>query len=199
MIHPSADVAADARIGERTKVWNWVQIREGAVIGDDCIIGKSVYVDRGVRIGDRVKIQNGALVCHGATVEAGVFIGPGVILTNDRYPRAVTPDGALATDADWALDEVHLGYGCSIGANAVIVAGSDVGRYATVGAGAVVTRSVPDYALVAGQPARRIGWVCACGRRLVESYGHGECTFDGRRYQIRADVCEPDPAQLAAR
>jgi len=199
VIHPSADVAPDATIGARTKVWNRAQVREGAVIGDDCIIGKDAYVDTGVRIGDRVKIQNGALVYQGVTVETGVFIGPGAILTNDRYPRAITAEGELATEADWTLDEIHLGYGCSIGAGAIVVAGSDVGRFATVGAGAVVTRPVPDYALVAGNPARRIGWVCACGRRLVESYGHGECTVDGRRYQIRADVCEPDPAQLAAR
>jgi acetyltransferase-like isoleucine patch superfamily enzyme len=199
VIHPSADVAADARIGDRTKVWNRAQVREGAVIGDDCIIGRDAFIDAGVRIGHRVKIQNAALVYHGVTVDDGVFIGPGAILTNDRYPRSITADGELATDADWSVDEIHLGYGCSIGAGAVVVAGSDVGRFATVGAGAVVSRSVPDYALVAGSPARRIGWVCACGRRLVESYGHGECTFDGRRYQIRADVCEPDPAQLAAR
>ena len=199
MIHPSADVAPDARIGERTRIWNRAQVRERAVIGDDCIVGKDAYIDAGVTIGDKVKIQNAALVYHGVTVEDGVFIGPGAILTNDRFPRSITSDGELSTEADWTVDEIHLRYGCSVGAGAIVVAGSDVGRFATVAAGAVVTRTVPEYALVAGSPARRIGWVCACGRRLVESYGHGECPRDGRRYQIRADVCEPDPVQVPAR
>lgn len=200
MIHPSADVSADARLGERTKVWNRAQIREGAVVGDDCIIGKDAYIDFGVRIGDKVKIQNGALVYHGVTVESGVFIGPGAILTNDRYPRSITPLGDPAGDDDWTVSEICLRYGSSIGAGAVVVAGCDVGRFATVGAGAVVTRSVPDFALVAGNPARRLGWVCACGRRLVDASGAplpgnargaGDCPACGRRYDIDGNSCSP--------
>lgn len=107
-------------------VWDEVRIREGATIGDECIIGRGAYIDAGVSVGDRVKIQNDALVYHGVTVDSGVFIGPGAILTNDRYPRAITADGQLALAADWTVDEIHLGYGCSIGAGAVVVAGAPV-------------------------------------------------------------------------
>ncbi|MFI5262069.1 MAG: acyltransferase [Candidatus Limnocylindrales bacterium] len=197
MIHPSADVAAGARIGARTRVWNQVQVREGVVIGEDCIIGRDAYIDSDVHIGDRVKIQNGALVYHGVTVENGVFIGPGAILTNDRYPRAVTADGELATADDWVVDEIHLRQGSSIGAGAIIVAGVDVGRFATVGAGAVVTHTVPDHALVVGNPARRLGWVCACGRRLLAAgepvagrfEGLATCAREGRQYRIAGDQC----------
>jgi UDP-2-acetamido-3-amino-2,3-dideoxy-glucuronate N-acetyltransferase len=197
VIHPSADVAADARIGQRTSIWNRAQVREGAVIGEDCVIGKDAYIDAGVHVGDRVKIQNGALVYHGVTVESGVFIGPGAILTNDRFPRAITADGGLATADDWTVAEIHLRHGSSIGAGAVIVAGADVGRFATVGAGAVVTRSVPDHALVVGNPARRLGWVCACGRRLESAgapvagafEGVATCAREGRRYGIGGDRC----------
>jgi acetyltransferase-like isoleucine patch superfamily enzyme len=198
VIHPSADVSADATIGQRTSIWNRVQVREGAVIGDDCIVGKDAYVDFGVHIGDRCKIQNGALVYHGVTVEPGVFIGPGAILTNDRFPRSITPDGALAGPDDWTVSTITLRYGCSIGAGAVVVAGNDVGRFATVGAGAVVTRPVPDYALVAGNPARRLGWVCACGQRLTDSSGRqvaanaeGEasCPACRRHFTIAAESC----------
>ena len=200
MIHPTADVAADARIGEGTVVWNGAQIREGAALGEDCVVGKDAYVDVGVQVGDKVKIQNGALVYRGVTVESGVFIGPGAILTNDRFPRSITSDGELARSGDWEISEVRLRYGCSIGAGAIVVAGSDVGRFATVAAGTVVTRSVPDRALVAGNPARRIGWVCDCGRRLVDSQGEalgaettgtGTCPRDGRRYAVDVDTCAP--------
>ncbi len=198
VIHPSADVSPDAVIGERTKVWNRAQVREGAVIGDDCIVGKDVYIDFGVHVGERTKIQNGALVYHGVTVEPGVFIGPGAILTNDRFPRSITPEGELAGADDWTVSTITLRYGSSIGAGAVVVAGNDVGRFATVGAGAVVTRPVPDHALVAGNPARRIGWVCACGQRLIEASGapfpaDGEgtatCPACRRTYTIGAGVC----------
>ena len=119
--------------------------------------------------GDRTKIQNAALVYHGVTVEDGVFIGPNAILTNDRFPRAITSTGDLAREGDWDVAAITLRHGCSIGAGAIVVAGVDVGRFATVGAGAVVTHSVADHALVAGNPARRLGWVCACGRRLTDS------------------------------
>ena len=153
-IHPSAEISDDVSIGSRTQVWDLVRIREGSIIGDECILGRGAYIDAGVTIGDRVKIQNDALVYHGVTVAAGVFIGPGAILTNDRYPRSVTADGQLARAEDWAVSEIHLAEGCSIGAGAVVVAGSDVGSYALVGAGAVVTRPVPSYALVVGNPGR---------------------------------------------
>lgn len=170
-VHPTADVEDDVAIGAGTRVWHRAHLRTGARIGAECVIGGTVYVDEGVRIGDRVKIQSGALVYHGVTVEDGVFIGPGAILTNDRNPRAITATGDLASADDWTVSPIVLRRGCSIGAGAVVVAGRDVGEFALVGAGAVVTRDVPSYALVVGNPARRIGWVCACGTRLVTADG----------------------------
>src|SRR5262249_33254427 len=134
-------------------------------------IGRDAFIDEGVVIGDRVKIQNGALVYHGVTVEDGVFIGPNAILTNDRFPRAITATGELARADDWTVSPIVLRHGCSIGAGAVVVAGVEVGRFATGGAGAGVTRDVTAYARVVGTPARRLGWVCGCGARLRTSHG----------------------------
>jgi UDP-2-acetamido-3-amino-2,3-dideoxy-glucuronate N-acetyltransferase len=200
-IHPAADLEDGVSIGAGSAVWQRAQIRSGARIGGDCIIGRDVFIDTDVEIGDRTKIQNGALIYHGVTVADAVFIGPGAILTNDRYPRAITADGDLARGDDWELLPIRIEHGASIGAGAVVVAGCDVGLFATVGAGAIVTRTVPGHALVAGNPARRIGWVCACGARLND--GHGDpapaeieryasnpelsCERCGRRYRYEAD------------
>jgi acetyltransferase-like isoleucine patch superfamily enzyme len=171
-------------------------VREGAVIGNECVVGGDVYIDAGVVIGDRVKIQNGALLYRGVTVEAAVFIGPRAIVTNDRHPRSVGTDGALSGAEDWTVTPTRLEHACSIGAGAIVVAGADVGRYAMVGAGAVVTRSVPAHALVVGNPARAIGWVCECGRRLDDG---SRCPADGRQYRIEAGVCtELVPAATSA-
>lgn len=170
-VHASADVESDVSIGPRASVWNGAVLRRGASIGAECIIGRDAFIDEGVRLGDRVKVQNGALVYHGVTVGNGVFIGPGAILTNDQFPRAITATGELARGDDWVVSPIELRDGCSIGAGAVVVAGTAVGRFATVGAGAIVTRDVPDFALVAGNPARRLGWVCACGARLTDAAG----------------------------
>lgn len=179
-IHATADLEPDVSVGAGTSVWHRVQIRTGASIGDECVIGRDAFIDEGVAIGDRVKIQNLALVYHGVQIEDGVFIGPGAILTNDRYPRAITSTGDLARADDWEVSPITLRFGCSIGAGAVVVAGTEVGRFAMVGAGAVVTRSVPSHALVVGSPARRIGWVCACGARLVDSNGDPMAAEPGR-------------------
>jgi UDP-2-acetamido-3-amino-2,3-dideoxy-glucuronate N-acetyltransferase len=170
-VHASAELEADVAVGPRSSVWNRAVLRNGAKLGAECIVGRDAFIDEGVCLGDRVKVQNGALIYHGVTVGNGVFIGPGAILTNDRYPRAITATGELSRADDWTLSPIELADGCSIGAGAVVVAGVKVGRFATVGAGAVVTRDVPDYALVAGNPARRLGWVCACGTRLVDDTG----------------------------
>jgi UDP-2-acetamido-3-amino-2,3-dideoxy-glucuronate N-acetyltransferase len=207
-VHPSADLEADVSVGPGTSIWHRAQVRQGARIGAECIIGRDAFIDEGVVIGDRVKIQNAALVYHGVTVEDGVFIGPNAILTNDRYPRAITTEGTLSRADDWEVVPIRLRTGAAIGAGAVVVAGCDVGRFATVGAGAVVTRHVPDHALVAGNPARQLGWVCACGHRLVDEAGHGmpgdadgraSCPTCGLGYEIRAGQCVRLAAQGAGR
>lgn len=174
-VHPTADVSADATIGPGTRVWRHTHVREGARIGAECILGKGVYIDHDVVIGDRVKVENGASIFYGCTIEAGVFVGPHACLTNDRQPRAITPLGALKTEADWQVGQTLVQYGASIGAGAVIVTGVTIGRWAMVGAGAVVTRNVPDHGLVLGLPARLIGYVCSCGVRLTSTTDRTWC------------------------
>lgn len=171
-----------ATIGAGTRVWGLAQVREHAVIGQDCIIGRGAYVGTGVRIGDRVKIQNLALVYEPAVLEDGVFVGPAVVLTNDQFPRAVNPDGSLKSGADWEPVGVTVREGASIGARAVCVAPLVVGRWSMVGAGSTVVHDVPDFALVVGSPARRIGWVGPAGRRLEEDGGEWVCPATGSRF-----------------
>ena len=188
-VHATADLEPDVSVGAGTSIWHRAQVRTGAQIGRECVIGRDAFIDEGVVIGDRVKVQNLALVYHGVTAGNGVFIGPGAILTNDRYPRAVTPTGELARADDWQVSPITLEDGSSIGAGAVVVAGVTVGRFATVGAGAVVTRDVPSHALVVGSPARRIGWVCACGARLVDSNGDPMAAEPGRYAAHQELIC----------
>jgi len=167
-IHPTADVAATAEIGPGTSIWNQAQVREGARIGADCVIGKNVYVDVGVVVGDRVKVQNNSSLYHGVTLEDGVFIGPHVCFTNDRLPRAINSDGSPKTDADWEVSPTVVRHGAALGANCTILAGTTIGRWALVGAGSVVTHDVADFELVVGNPARRVGSACRCGQRLPD-------------------------------
>ncbi|HXK32503.1 MAG TPA: acyltransferase [Dehalococcoidia bacterium] len=167
-VHPTADVSADAEIGEGTQVWHEAQVREGARVGRECVLGKGVYVDRDVVIGERCKIQNRASMYHGVTLEDGVFVGPHAVFANDRYPRAVNPDGSLKSDDDWTVEPTLVREGASIGAGAVVLPGVTVGKWAMVAAGAVVTADVPAYAVVRGNPARITGWACVCGRPLRE-------------------------------
>jgi UDP-2-acetamido-3-amino-2,3-dideoxy-glucuronate N-acetyltransferase len=184
-IHPTADVSPKATLGEGTRVWHEAQVREGAVIGRNCILGKGVYVDFAVRIGDNVKIQNRSSVYHGVELESGVFVGPHVVFTNDLLPRAVNPDGALKSDSDWEEGRILVKEGASLGAGAIIVTGVTVGRWAMVGAGAVVTRDVPDYGLVYGNPAKLRGWVCPCGHKLAQQEdGVWKCPSCGREIEI---------------
>jgi UDP-2-acetamido-3-amino-2,3-dideoxy-glucuronate N-acetyltransferase len=174
-IHPTAEVSEQAFIGEATQIWHQAQVRERARIGRQCMLGKGVYVDFDVTIGDFCKLQNGVYVFHPATLEDGVFLGPGVILTNDKFPRAVTPEMKPKTDADWVAAPVLVKKGAAIGAGATVVSGVTIGAWALVGSGAVVTRSVPDHGLVVGNPARLIGYACACGARMGASRQCGTC------------------------
>ncbi len=186
-IHPTAAVDPQAELGANVRVWHWTQVREGVSIGAESIIGKGCYIDADVQIGSRVKIQSNVSVFHGATIEDGVFIGPHVCFTNDKTPRAINPDGNLQGANDWTVTPTLIRYGASIGANATIICGVTVGRWAMVAAGAIVTRDVPDYGLVVGNPARLIGYVCPCGQRLPnaeESHPAGQaervCATCGR-------------------
>jgi UDP-2-acetamido-3-amino-2,3-dideoxy-glucuronate N-acetyltransferase len=164
-IHPSAEVEADTRIGEGSKIWHLCHIRTGAQIGEACILGRGVFVDAGVVIGNCVKVQNYVSIFHGVIIEDGVFIGPHVCFTNDLFPRAVNPDLSLKSNDDWTLSPTRVLTGASIGANASILCGVTIGRWAMVGMGSAVVKDVPDYGLVVGNPARLIGYICACGQR----------------------------------
>ena len=168
-IHPTAEVSAEAVIGPGTSIWNQAQVRERARIGGGSIIGKNVYVDTDVVIGDHCKIQNNVSLFHGVTVEDGVFIGPHVCFTNDRLPRAINADGSVKSDAEWEVSPILVRYGAAVGANATILPGVTIGRWAMVGSGSVVTHDVADHELVAGNPARRRGSVCRCGAVLRDA------------------------------
>lgn len=168
-IHPTAEVSTEAAIGDGTRIWHHAQIREGVYIGRHCVIGKGVYIDAHVRIGDYVKIQNYAVIYRGVVIEDGAFIGPHVCFTNDLWPRSIRPDGSPKASGDWNVVETRIGRGASIGANATIRCGVTVGEWAMIGAGSVVTRDVPPYGLVCGNPARLRGFVCPCGARLKET------------------------------
>ncbi|MGC0419123.1 acyltransferase [Embleya sp. AB8] len=193
-IDPSADVDASASIGEGTRVWHLAQIREHAVLGPNCVIGRGAYVGPAVRIGANVKVQNHALVYEPAVLEDGVFIGPAVVLTNDMYPRAITPDGRLKGEQDWRAQGVTIRRGAAVGARSVVVAGVTIGRWALIAAGAVVHRDVPDYALMAGVPARRIKWVGHAGVPLVEAgTDTWRCPETGELYTEHAGELSPTP------
>ncbi|MDO4899354.1 acyltransferase [Actinomyces sp.] len=166
-IAPSADVSPDATIGDGSSIWHLAQVRERAVLGEGCIIGRGAYIGEGVHMGRNCKVQNYALVYEPARLGDGVFVGPAVTFTNDHFPRAVNPDGTLKSASDWEPVGVTVQDGASIGARAVCVAPVRIGAWATVAAGAVVTRDVPAHALVAGVPARRIAWVGRAGEPLV--------------------------------
>lgn len=187
-IHPTALVSERAQIGAGTKIWMNVQIREDARIGQNCIIGRNTYIEDGVTLGDNCKVQNNALLARGATLEDGVFIGPGVVLTNDKVPRAVNPDGTLKTPDDWECGHILIRRGASLGAGVVVLTDLEIGAWAMVAAGSVVTKSVPAHALVGGFPARMIGYVCRCGHRLELQEENARsiwtCAKDGSRYEM---------------
>jgi UDP-2-acetamido-3-amino-2,3-dideoxy-glucuronate N-acetyltransferase len=197
-IDPTATVDDGAEIGARTRIWQLAHVRTDAIIGADCIVGRGAYIGAGVVVGDRCKIQNYALVYEPAELGDGVFIGPAAVLTNDQYPRAIAPDGSLKSADDWAAVGVTVGRGASIGAQAVCVAPLEIGEWASVAAGAVVARNVPAYALVAGVPAKRVGWVGPSGLPLTPlGDGLWECPQDGSRFsesqgQLSVERSVPD-------
>ena len=180
----SAIIESNVRIGIGTRIWNNAQIRTNATIGDNCIIGKDVYIGPGVSVGHNCKIQNSALVYEPAEIGFGVFIGPGVVFTNDQYPRAINPDLTLKSASDWKPVGVTVFDGASIGAGAICVAPVKIGSWALVAAGAVVTTDVANYALVAGVPAKQIGWVGKSGYKLEESHGKFTCPSSGATYKL---------------
>jgi UDP-2-acetamido-3-amino-2,3-dideoxy-glucuronate N-acetyltransferase len=165
-IHPTAEVSEKASLGDGTSVWHHCQIRPGVRIGQNCILGKGVYVDADVYIGNNVKIQNYVSVYHGVSLEDGVFVGPHVCFTNDMRPRAINPDGSLKSADDWVLSKTLICRGAALGANSTIRCGITIGEWAMVGSGSVVTRDVPPHGLVFGNPARLRGFVCPCGEKL---------------------------------
>ncbi len=187
-VHPSAIVDRPCRIGSGTRIWHFSHVMAGARIGRDCVLGQSSFVAGGAVVGDRVKVQNNVSIYDGVVIEDEVFLGPSCVLTNVKNPRA-------AVSRRHAFERTLLCRGCTIGANATVVCGLTVGRYAFVGAGAVVTRDVPAHALVVGQPARQVGWACCCGERLpaVEQQGAVACAACNKRYRLAAGrLCEAD-------
>lgn len=182
-IAETASVDASVVLGARVTIWDLARVRGGSSIGADSSIGSGAHIGSDVVLGCKVKVQNNAQVFGPAWIADGVFIGPGAILTNDRYPRAVTPDEVRKNAKDWIPEAVHVGVGASIGGLAVCVAPVTIGTWAFVAAGAVVTADVPDFALVVGVPARRVGWVGRAGRRLVPSSSDTlVCQLTGEEY-----------------
>ena len=168
-IHPTAEVSENAKIGEGTKIWNQAQVREDAHIDSNCNIGKNVYIDKNVVLGNHVKVQNNVNIYDGVEVEDDVFLGPSMTFTNDRFPRAFT--------GDFMLGRTIVKKGASIGANATIRCDTVIGEYSMIASGSVVTKDVAPYSLVAGNPARQIGWVCRCGRKVSENLVCESCGF----------------------
>lgn len=168
-VHESSYVDDGVKVGTGTKIWHFCHIQSGAQIGEGCSFGQNVNVSNNVKIGNGCKVQNNVSIYEGVELEDYVFCGPSMVFTNDLTPRAKYPKGS----AGYKKTILHTG--ASIGANATVVCGHEVGKWAMVAAGAVVTKNVPDYALVAGVPAKQIGWVCECGERLDDSLHCEKC------------------------
>jgi UDP-2-acetamido-3-amino-2,3-dideoxy-glucuronate N-acetyltransferase len=184
-IHPTAIVDEGAVIGEGTRIWHWVHVSSGAVIGKRCSLGQNVYVGSRVRIGDNVRIQNNVSVYDNVTLEDDVFCGPSMVFTNVYNPRA-----AISRKHEYR--DTLVKRGATLGANCTIVCGVVIGEYAFVGAGAVINRDVPAFALMIGVPARQIGWMSRYGERLalpLEGEGEAVCPHTGDRYVLRGGIC----------
>ncbi|WP_399884959.1 acyltransferase [Streptomyces sp. BBFR51] len=188
-VQPSAQVDASAEIGTGSSVWDLAQIREQARLGEGCVVGRGAYIGTGVRMGDNVKVQNYALVYEPAELGDGVFVGPAAVFTNDHNPRSVDPEGRQKRGGDWEAVGVTVAEGASVGARSVCVAPVRVGRWAMVAAGAVVTKDVPDFALVMGVPARQTGWVGRAGHKLVQKESEvWQCPETGALYDEKDGV-----------
>lgn len=184
-IAPNASVSSGAKISENASIWDFAQVREGSVIGENSIVGSYAYIDANVQIGKNCKIQNRALIYDPAVIHDGVFIGPGAILTNDKNPRSISASGEVKSAKDWDKVGVEVLQGATIGSGAICVAPVKIGKWALVGAGAVVTRDVKDYALVVGNPARQVGWVGKAGKQLENLNGQQfKCPIFGTEYQV---------------
>lgn len=182
-IQESAQVSVSANVSDGCRIWDLAQVREDATIGAGTIIGRSAYVGAGVEVGKNCKIQNNALIYEPASVADGVFVGPAAVFTNDKLPRAINVDGTLKSGKDWNPTGVTCNEGASIGAGAVCIAPVTIGSWALVAAGSVVTKDVADFAIVAGNPARQIGWCGQTGARLSSDDGQNyQCPETGQLY-----------------
>ncbi len=185
-IHPTAVIEEGVRIGPGSSVWDNVHIRKNARLGHHCIVGEKTYIAYDVLIGNYVKLNAFVYIPTGVTIEDKVMVSAGCIFVNDKYPRAfdLGTKGLLSSAPNEETLETRLREGATIGAGAIILGGVDIGKYALIGAGSVVTKTVAPYALMAGNPARQIGWVCVCGPRLVFLRGAAKCTKCNSRYRL---------------
>jgi len=177
-IHPSSVIDEGANIGNGTKIWHFSHLMPGSIVGENCIIGQNVFIDRNVSIGSGVKIQNNVSVYNGVRIENDVFLGPSVVFTNVINPRSFI-------ERKNEFKTTHVKQGATIGANATILCGIEIGAYAMIGAGTVVAKSVPDFALIVGNPGKQIGWVNNNGNKLeFDSSGIAICPDSGRKYKL---------------
>ncbi len=186
VIHPSAIVDDGAVLGEGTRIWHWAHVCSGARIGDNCSLGQNVFVGNDVVIGNNVRIQNNVSVYDAVRLEDNVFCGPSMVSTNVFNPRS-----AISRKSEYRPTLIRRG--ATLGANSTIVCGVTVGEYAFIGAGAVVSRDVPSYALMTGVPARCSGWMCQCGVKLPEGQGELRCTACGLVYHVENGACAVSP------
>ena len=187
-IHETVYLGKDIKLGSEVSIWEYSKIENGVSIGSNSKIGRNVYIGDYVEIGSNCKIQNNSLIYSPSEISDGVFIGPGVILTNDKNPRATNELGTIKKSENWVQSKIKIEKGASIGAGVVCVAPITVGQWSVSGAGAVITTNFPDFALMAGIPARQIGWVCKCGYRLEQSSERMyTCSKEGSNYEIQTD------------